>query len=177
VAGAALDENDIDNQPADVRFVLDALVAPGSALRSRIDVTRVAVAGHSDGAETALAASVAPTPAGQPRIDAVLAMSVSPLPGVASTANPPILVTQGDADDINLPSEGITTWDRAASPRYLMILHGGGHLPPLEAGSAWLPAVERATEAFFALYLDHAGTPAAVVAAGDDAPLTATQSA
>ncbi|MBV8162299.1 MAG: hypothetical protein JO265_15375, partial [Acidimicrobiia bacterium] len=54
VAGAALDENDIQNQPADVRFVITSLLGPASPLAGRIDPSRLAVAGHSDGAETAL---------------------------------------------------------------------------------------------------------------------------
>ncbi|MGI8491752.1 MAG: chlorophyllase/cutinase-like alpha/beta fold protein, partial [Acidimicrobiales bacterium] len=52
VAGANLDESDIDNQPADVRFVISRLVGSGSPLPGVIDPSEVALAGHSDGAET-----------------------------------------------------------------------------------------------------------------------------
>ena len=166
VAGANLDENDINSQPADVRFVTDALVAPGSPLAASIDPSRVAVAGHSDGAETALAASVAPAPTGEPAYRAVIAMSVSPLDGTAPTANPPILVTQGDADTINPPALGYQTWDQAASPKYLDVLHGAGHLPPLEAGSPWLGQVEAVSKAFLNYYVAGDGSEAAIVAAG-----------
>jgi fermentation-respiration switch protein FrsA (DUF1100 family) len=98
-------------------------------------------------------------------------MSVSPLTGVTHTQNPPLLVTQGDADTINPPREGVETWDDAAGPKYLVILHGAGHLPPLEMGSSWLPGIEATTEAFLRTYLADAATPDSIVAAGTDPPL------
>ena len=153
IAGANLDENDIDNQPADVRFVTDSLVAAGSPVASRIDPSKVGVAGHSDGAETALAASIVPTPAGEPAFRALVAMSVQELPDVNHTANPPMLVTQGDADTINPPSYGYTAYQDGTSPKFLLVIKGGGHLPPLQAGSAWLRGIEAATEAFLDAYV------------------------
>lgn len=175
VAGSHLDEADIDNQPADVRFVTDSLVSPTSPLASRIDAGKVAVAGHSDGAETVLAASIDPVPAGEPRYRAVIAMSAQPLPGLASTPNPPILVTQGDADTINPPAYGYDTWQRAASPKYLEVLHGAGHLPPLQAGSKWLPAVEDVTIAFLDAYVAKDASPSSIASAGSDPPLASIQ--
>ncbi len=169
IAGANLDEGDIGSQPGDVRFVTDFLVSPDSPLVARIDSARVAVAGHSDGAETALAASVADLPPGEPRYRAVIVMSVQPLAGTGPTGNPPILVTQGDADTINPPTYGYQTWQQARSPRYLLVLHGGGHLPPLEAGSAWLPGIEAETEAFLDAYVAGDGTVARVDAAAGGA--------
>ncbi len=151
IAGANLDESDINNQPADVRFVTDRLVAAGSPVAPRIDATRGAVAGHSDGAETALAASTDPVPAGEPPYRAVVILSGQPVPGAAGR-NPPMLVVQGDTDDINPPSLGIGAWDQAATPKYLLMMRGAGHLPPYEAGSAWLAGVEKVTESFLDAY-------------------------
>ncbi|MGH9077949.1 MAG: alpha/beta hydrolase family protein, partial [Acidimicrobiales bacterium] len=170
VAGASLDENDIQNQPADVRFVADALIATASPLSSHIDPTRVAVAGHSDGAATALDASITTPPPGMPAFRAVIAMSVAPLIGLSSTGNPPILVTQGDADTVNDPSLGYQTWDRAASPKYLDVLRGGSHLAPLEAGSAWLPGIEAVTVAFLDAFVAGDGPVSAIAAAGASSP-------
>ena len=171
IAGAALDENDIDNQPADVRFVLDSLVGPGSGLAAHIDRDRVVFAGHSDGAETALAASTDSAPPGEPSAKAVLAMAVSPLPGATHTANPPLLLTQGTDDSINPPSLGQQTYREAAAPKYYMTLAGGGHLPPVEAGSPWLAAIEATSLQFFQMYL-YGGTPGALLAAGTRPGLT-----
>lgn len=172
VAGANLDEADIDNEPGDLRFVIDSLAAPTSAIAARIDPTRVAAAGHSDGAEAALFEAITPAPAGQPAVRAVIAMSVSPLPGTTHLANPPLLVTQGDADSINLLSQGQQTYGQATAPKYFLTLLGGGHLPPLEQGSAWLPTVIAVTEDFLRLYLAGTGSPGALVTAGNHPPLT-----
>lgn len=166
VAGTNLDENDIQQQPADVRFVLDSLVAPASPLAASIDPARVLLAGHSDGAETVLAASETPAPAGEPAVRAVVCMGVSPIPGQTTTANPPILISQGDADTINPPSLGRATYAAAAGPKYYLDLLGAEHLPPLESGSRWLPAIESTTLTFFHLYVD-GGDPAALLAAGN----------
>jgi pimeloyl-ACP methyl ester carboxylesterase len=165
VAGSSLDENDIDNQPADVRFVTDYLVSQQSPLADRIDPTRVAVAGHSDGAETALAASADPAQAGEPTYRAVLAFGPQPVLALAGH-NPPLLVEQGDEDEINPPSQGYATFADAAPPKYLMVAKGGGHLPPLEAGSPFLPGIEAVSEAFLNVYV-----------AGDAAPDTISATA
>jgi acetyl esterase/lipase len=164
IAGSNLDENDIQNQPADVRYVTDWLVSSASPLSSRIDPNRVAVTGHSDGAETALAAGITPTPAGEPAYRAVIAMSVQPLVNDKPTTNPPILITQGDADTINPPSYGYETYSLASAPKYLLVLHGAEHLPPLESGSQWLAGIEAATEAFLDAYLV-GGAPSSGIAA------------
>jgi pimeloyl-ACP methyl ester carboxylesterase len=176
VAGANLDEADIDNQPADLRFVTDALVAPGGPVADRIATGEVAVAGHSDGAESALAASLAATPPGQPQFRALIAMSVQELPGVTRTANPPLLITQGDVDNINPPAYGYQTWQYAASPKFLVVLHGAGHLPPLEPGSAWLPRIETATLAFLDCYVAHDGPESAIQSGLAGSPLFSVRS-
>lgn len=176
VAGANLDENDIVNEPGDLRFVLDSLVASGSPLAAEVDPTRVALAGHSDGAEAALAASIDPTPAGEPIIRAVIAMSVSPLPGSGSLASPPALVTQGDADPINPDALGRQVFDSLRSPKFFLDLLGGGHLPPVEAGSAWLPTIQAVSEDFLNLYIAGNGSLATLLRDGDHRPLTILQS-
>jgi dienelactone hydrolase len=166
VAGPNLDEADINNQPEDVRFVTDYLVSPQSPIVNRIDPTKVAVAGHSDGAETVLAASVDPAPAGGPTYRAVLAFGAQPVPE-AEGHNPPILVEQGDEDEINPPSKGYATFAEAISPKYLMVAKGGGHLPPLEAGSPWLPGIEAVSEAFLDAYVAGDAPPGAIASAAD----------
>lgn len=169
VAGINLDEADIVNQPADVRFVTDWLIGPLSPVANRIDPSRAAVAGHSDGAETALASAAAPAPAGEPGYRAAIVLGAQPVPS-ASGHNPPILVAQGDADPINPPSNGIATFQQAASPKYLLTIHGGGHLAPLEAGSAWLAGIEAVSLAFLDAYLAADAPPSGILSAGASFP-------
>ena len=177
LAGTNLDENDIDNQPADLRFVTDSLVSASSPVGGRIDASRVVVAGHSDGSESALAASIAPVPPGEPPFRALVAMSVQQLPGVSHTDNPPMLVTQGDHDTINPPSYGYQVYNQGAAPKYLLVLKGGEHLPPLEAGSAWLAGIELVTEAFVDCYAGHDAAPGAIGAGVTASRLFGFQSA
>lgn len=165
IAGNNIDESDIDNQPQDLRFVTDSLIATGSPIAARINPEEVAVAGHSDGAESAVAASVAPVPSGEPPFDALIAMSVQQLPGVSKTDNPPMLVTQGDQDTINPPSYGYQVYTEGVSPKFLLVLRGGGHLPPLQSGSPWLAGIETVTDAFLDCYLAH-DVPAAAIGSG-----------
>ncbi|MDP9072791.1 MAG: hypothetical protein M3N98_01230, partial [Actinomycetota bacterium] len=148
VAGAALDENDLENEPADVRFVRASLLSPSNPVAERIDPTRIGVAGHSDGAEVALAVAQQ----GDGAVRAVMAFSAQPVtPHMA--ANPPLLVAQGSADDINPPDRAQAVYNQAANPRYLLTLVGAGHLPPFAGGSRWQPVVDQVSVDFLDRYL------------------------
>jgi fermentation-respiration switch protein FrsA (DUF1100 family) len=158
VAGPALDEADINNQPADVRFVAASLTTSGP-LSGRIDGTRIAVAGHSDGAETALAAGVE----GGLAVRAIIALAVSPLPSGAVAANPPLLVGQGDNDTINPPGLGLAVYNQASRPRYLLHLLGAGHLPPFTGAAPWAAVVDRVTLDFLDRYVGGANVSAGTI--------------
>lgn len=159
VARGALDERDLDNQPADLLFVMAALVDPASPVTTRIDPARIAATGHSDGAEDALALGQGANPA----IKAVIAMSGQPLG--QRRPNPPLLAIQGDIDTINPPALSQAVYDQAMDPRFLLTLLGAGHLPPFAGGTKWQPIVEAVTVDFLDLYV--AGRPQ------DQAPMAA----
>jgi dienelactone hydrolase len=148
VAGPNLDENDIANQPADVRFVIASLLATSSPVRAAIDPTRVAVAGHSDGAVTALAL------ADDQRLDlrAVVVLSGGTI-GRPVTRNAPILVAHGDQDTTDPPDQGQAVYDQASRPKFLLHLLGAGHLPPFAGGTRWQPVVDRVTVEFLDRYV------------------------
>jgi fermentation-respiration switch protein FrsA (DUF1100 family) len=163
VAGDYLDEADIDNQPDDVRFVFASLLAPDSPLAGVVDPHRLAVAGHSDGGVTALAVATDPLPG----LRGVIALSASPVSG-GSTDNPPMLVAQGDEDDINPFENGVAVYDQAVAPRFLVTLLGGGHLPPFLDGSPYLDAMDRVAVDFLDRYVaGRTVTDAALVADAD----------
>jgi dienelactone hydrolase len=167
VAGTAIDEADINQQPGDIRYVINALVDPAGQLSGRIDPQRIAVAGHSDGGETALAVGFQPGQA-DPRIKAVIALSVQPLTSPPAAPTPlPLLVGQGDRDTINPPGFGQAVYDEAASPRWLLWLQGAGHLPPYAGGSVWQPVVDVVTVDFLNFYVSHrASTDSALMTDG-----------
>ena len=102
-------ESDLINQPKDLSFVIARLLAlnarTNSVLQGKIDPSRIAVAGHSDGAETALAAAYDHR-FRDPRVDAAIVLSGAALPGMGPfpRSGPPLLAVQGTADTTNAPA-------------------------------------------------------------------------
>jgi predicted dienelactone hydrolase len=168
VAGDNLDEDDIQNEPADLEFVKSSMLARSDPLASRIIATRVAVTGHSDGAEGALAVAQE----GDPQIVAAIVMSGQPVTP-RQNPNPPLLVIQGDSDTINPPENGDDTYAQADRPKFYLSLIGGGHLPPYQAGSPWEPVIAATTIDFLNEYLAGRLTnDSLMLAAGDQPGLT-----
>jgi dienelactone hydrolase len=151
------DEADLVNQPDDVSFVISRLLrldhSRGSRLHGLIDPARIAVAGHSDGAETAFAVAYERHYLDW-RVRLAIVLSGAPLPPesvVRRLASPPLLAAQGSADTINPPRVTRELFLDAAKPKYLLTLIRSGHLPPYTDDRRHLAVVERVTIAF----LDH----------------------
>ena len=153
-------EHDLPNQPRDMSFVITRLLAANTAARAPlhqlIDRRRIAVAGQSDGGDTALAAAYDPRDR-DPRISAAVILSGAYDP-FASTfriapGGPPLVAIQGTADPINPPSATAAFYDPAPPPKYLLELPGAGHLPPYTDAQPQLGVVERVTVAFLDEYL------------------------
>jgi dienelactone hydrolase len=165
------DERDLVNQPGDMSFLITALTGPDSALRRLIDPDEIAVAGQSDGGETALAVSY-DRAFRDPRVKATVVLSGAQIPGVNQLVfpanGPPLLATQGTADPINPPSLTDAFFSLAHRPKFLLELDGASHLPPYTDGQPDLGIVERATIAFLNRYLRHRrGALAQLARAGD----------
>jgi dienelactone hydrolase len=167
------DESDIVNQPADVSFVITRLLkadrTPGGILTGLIDPTRVAVAGHSDGAVTALAVA-AERGYRDSRVRAAVILSGAWLgagrPRFAQ-GSPPLLASFGTADTLNLPRTVLDFYAAARPPKYLLSLLGATHLPPYTTAQPWLGIVERTTIAFLDLYMKGQSAVAQLVARGN----------
>ncbi len=156
-AGAYLDEADIQNQPQDMRFLIGALLArsgqAGDPLAGLLDADRVGVAGHSDGASTALAVGYYPG-LQDPRVKAVVALSADPLPNLPSaTGTATLLDVHGDADTITPFANGEKVVDQIQVHRFFLVLHGADHLPPVVGGSPWTPVLDAVTLDFLDRYL------------------------
>jgi dienelactone hydrolase len=156
------DEADVVNQPADMSFVISRLLAAAAArtgpLAGLIDPHELAVAGQSDGGDTALAVAYDPR-FRDSRVDAAVILSGAEIPSEGPftfpTAGPPLLATQGTADTINLPEETDRFFKAAHSPKYLLRLIGAEHLPPYTVDQPQLGIVERVSTAFLDGYLGH----------------------
>ena len=152
-------ESDIVNQPRDMSFVISSLLTASrsstSALHGLVDPSRIAVAGQSDGGETAFAAAY-DAPYRDPRIRAAVILSGAQLPGVAfrfPRPSVPLLAVQGTADTTNPPSFTYAFYAAAPSPKFLLRLSRAGHIAPYTAGGPQRSLVERVTTAFLDRYL------------------------
>jgi predicted dienelactone hydrolase len=154
-------ESDLINQPRDMSFVITSLLGmskrPGSVLAGKIDPARIAVAGHSDGAVTALAVAY-DTRYRDRRVRAAIVLSGAMLGGMTAFAGggPPLLAMQGTADPINAPATTASYFRLATRPKFLLWLLGASHRPPYTDEQPQLGIVKRATIAFLDHYLEGA---------------------
>jgi dienelactone hydrolase len=155
-------EVDLPNQPADMRFVISEMLrassAPSGRMSGLISSGEIAVAGQSDGGDTALAVAYDPR-FRDPRVRAAVILSGAEIPQLGAftipAGGPPLLATQGTADPINLPSATSAFYDTAPAPKYLLELLGASHLPPYSTQEPQLGVVERVSIAFLGHYLEH----------------------
>lgn len=161
-------EADLPNQPGDVAFVIQRMLAfsgrPGDQLTGLVDAARIGVAGHSDGGD-AVAAMAAATCCQDPSLRAVvvLAGAESPYPmgNYFTSPTPPMLFVQGTDDGWNLPAASIKIYEAdTRGPRFYLDLFGANHFAPYQGTGQPEPVVERVTLDFFDHYL--AGQPVTI---------------
>ena len=167
-------ESDLPNQPADMRFVISRMLAAGVSAAGPfgglIDRRRIAVAGQSDGGDTALATAYDPR-FRDVRIGAAIILSGSEIPGMGGfqipSGGPPLLAVQGTADTINPPEATDAFYTSAPAPKYLLELTGAGHLQPYATEQPQLSIVARVSIEFLNHYLgQQPGSLKQLVAAG-----------
>lgn len=160
-AGAAANEPDLVNQPADMSYVLDRLLAlnaqPGSIFSGLLNPDEVAAAGQSDGGDT-VAAMAANTCCRDSRLKAVAVLSGAEWPHMPGKyfpgGAPPMLFTQGSADAVNPPGASVALYSAdKGSPRYYLALYGATHLVPYTGDNSVERLVARVSLAFFARYV------------------------
>lgn len=181
---------DVANQPGDVSFVLDELLAmsadPSSELAARFDPGRIGAAGLSAGGWTTYRVAVDPSTR-DPRIVAAIAMSAPGQlgdGGLTTTTSVPVLVMHGDRDPLVVPASVVATYESLSPPKRLVTLLGAGHAGEFEdAEDALEPKVPGQDEliadvtvAFWDRYLlGDAGAEARIAAAGDQPALATYQ--
>jgi predicted esterase len=145
--GGPLNENDLDNEPADIKFVITQVLAAGTragVLGGMVDASRIALVGHSDGGEAVIGAAYLAGVA-DARVGPVVAMSAQGIlnpNGMDRSQHHEILVVQGTADTINPPSLGDKLYAESPSPKAYLQLLGASHLPPIADANQWRPVVE-----------------------------------
>jgi predicted dienelactone hydrolase len=168
------DESDLVNQPADMSFVITRVLAASagttSPLAGLVDPEKVAVAGQSDGAVTAFAAAYE-SPFYDDRISAAVSLSgaiLGPSRLVEHTAVP-LLAVQGTADRTNPPKYAHRLFRSVGRPKFLLLLHGAGHLPPYTQPGPRFATVMHVTVAFLDHYLGD-GPLGAIESAAEELP-------
>jgi pimeloyl-ACP methyl ester carboxylesterase len=143
--GFGLDRGDLPNEATDVSFVISSL--EGGALAKEIDPSRIAVVGHSDGADVALMMSDEQATA-DARVRAVLADAPDPIDATVVPAPTPLLLVQGTADSVVPYTASQTVFSQVEAPTYYVSLTGADHLAPIEGRSPWTPTLDSAAVEF-----------------------------
>lgn len=159
-APGGLDESDLLNQPADVSFVISRLLTlsrdPTSRISGLIDPSRIGLAGHSDGAETAMAVAY-DTCCRDRRIEAAIIMAGDklnvPRGSYFAEPGPPLLAIQGTDDVVNPPALTTQLYQEAPPPKYALWLRGGDHLSPYVGRDRFEAVVRLVTLQFLDRYL------------------------
>lgn len=166
-------ERDLPNQPADINYVLERMqqLSTESDPFSGLLTARAAVAGQSDGGDSALAAAYDPAQHVLP-VGAAVILSGAEDPfsnRFTPQAGTPLFAVQGTADTINRPVETMAFFDAASPPKYLLLLDGAEHQEPYTVPGEQLDAVARASVAFLDAYLKQKPGPLDALVAGGDA--------
>ncbi|MER7166595.1 dienelactone hydrolase family protein [Micromonospora sp. NPDC000207] len=152
---------DVLNQPADVSYVLDEVLAlddtDGDPLRGRLDTGRVAAAGHSAGGVTTIGLF---TTRRDDRLDAGVVFAGTAIgfgTAFAGSAAPQLFV-HGELDDVVKYTAGKAVYDKVPWPKAMLSLPEGDHGRRLLSNDATLGVVSGTTVEFlrWSLYGDPA---------------------
>jgi predicted dienelactone hydrolase len=149
---------DVANQPADVEFVIDGVLAlnddPDNPVVGLIDPERIGVGGLSLGGWTTYGIAFNSC-CRDDRVDAAMVMSAifgGFEDGSYDVSGVPLMILYGTADPIAAGSPDV--YLRAEPPKYLVTIIGGTHAAPFEDDPAPADATVRAvTTDFWDLYL------------------------
>jgi len=164
VPGALANIADVANQPGDVSFVIDAVLAanddPSSPLHGMVDPEAIGVVGHSLGGATTWAVSFN-TATRDERIDSAVIFAGLTLPIPDGTfefdSGLPLLVLHGDQDDVPIDLDA-AAYEQAVSPKWFVTLVGADHVPPFtDAESPYDELVARTVLDFWHGTLDGDG--------------------
>jgi len=127
--------DDVVNQPGDVSFVIDEVLAanddPSSPLYGLVDPEAIGVVGHSLGGATTWAVSFNSAIRDE-RVDSTVIFAGLTLPMAEGEleldSGLPLLVLHGDADDVPIELDH-QPYEQATSPKWFVTLLGATHVP------------------------------------------------
>ena len=143
--GFGLDRGDLPDEAADVSFEIGALEE--GPVGAELDADRVAVVGHSDGADVALMMGFEPATT-DARVHAVVADAPDPIETPVVPSSDPLLLIQGTADSVVPYTASQAVFGQVDVPTYYLSLLGADHLPPIAGGTPWTPTIDSAVADF-----------------------------
>jgi len=155
-------EADLTQQPRDMSLALDRVAqdaaTPGSWAAGLLDLTRIAAAGHSDGASTVVRMLLS-TAYRDDRFDTGVILAGGELGGTYNRRDDvPVLLMNGDHDEYNEPSVFKETWTLAHGRKAWVLAVGGHHLPPFAAAGLQQSVIRLIEIAWLDHYLKAANT-------------------
>jgi dienelactone hydrolase len=187
------DGGDVGNQPGDMSFVIDELLArsktAGNPLSGRIDPKEIGAAGHSNGAITTLGL-VANSCCRDARVDAAVAMAGT-TEGLGRgryhlAQAPPLLIVEDVHDGLVPYSDAVAVFNGLRGPKALLALKwdvaadpsgAAAHMAASGVLGATSGAVVRSTTAFFNAFLKHEHGALKSVSTDSRSPLTSLHAA
>jgi dienelactone hydrolase len=188
--GGGSDARDLENQPRDVIFVLDELLAmnldESSELFGRFDPDQIGAAGLSLGGVTTYVAAVDDSTR-DPRFDAVIIQSSLIAPGdFTPPSGLPVMIMHGSADPVIAQSQAESAYDRLGPPKIFVSMTDAWHADQFEDRDLALTPkalefhtlVDESTTLFWDAYLsaEPTATGDEVVAAASNEDLTVVES-
>ena len=150
---------DLVNQPADAKFVIDSVLGDNEAkLKGIIDPNRIGATGHSLGAMTSLALAYTKC-CTDTRIKAVIPMAgarwlVDKEANYFTGPAVPLLLMHGDADGTVPYTASVSAYKDAKAPKMFITIPGGSHYGPfIGLGSPLNDVTRQITTAFFDRWL------------------------
>ena len=178
VAGGP-DAGDVVNQPQDMSFVINAVLAdsrsPSGVLSGLVDPDEIGAAGHSNGAVTTLGL-VANTCCFDSEVKAAVVMAGTtegfPPGHYDFSKTPPLLLVHGTADQLIPYRSAPLIYDQARGPKALLTLVGGSHDAAGGQDPRSASTVIRTTTDFFEAYLSSNRQARSRVATDGQSPTT-----
>lgn len=190
IAGGSLDAADLVNQPEDVVFVLDQLLAMNedkdSDLYGRFDPEQLAAAGLSLGGMTTYAAAVDEKTRDDRFKAAMIQAGLIPNTDFAAPTDLPILVMHGSADPVLDQAAALSSFELLNAPKIFVSMLDAWHADQFEDPENALtekalefhPLVDQTTTLFWDAYLrsEPTASPEDVIASASDPLLTIVDS-
>jgi predicted dienelactone hydrolase len=153
-----LDQDDVFNQPGDMRFVITSMLAAAAAttgpLSGLVSPSEIGVSGQSDGAITALA--FLNSCCADARVKAVEVISGDPetLPNgqYRYSGNPPTLIAHGTLDPLLPYNQMVSFFNMLTGPKAFLSMVGADHTDYLTPGK-WFDSFLRTTIDFWQAHL------------------------